>query len=48
LRAHSGEYAGQWVALRNGTLVGADVSRVALHRRLEQDGELAGITLVRL
>jgi hypothetical protein len=42
LREHSREYAGKWVALRNGVLLGADEDRIALHRRLEQRGELEG------
>lgn len=48
LRQHAGEYAGKWVALREGVLLGADVSRVALHRRLEQSGELEGALFARL
>jgi len=48
LRQHAGEYAGKWVALRDGVLLGADESRVALHRRLEQDGNLEGALFARL
>jgi hypothetical protein len=42
LREHKHEYRGKWVALRAGVLLGAHESRVALHRQLEQRGELAG------
>lgn len=48
LRANARDYAGQWVALRDGVLVGADASRVALHRRLEQAGELEGVAFARV
>jgi hypothetical protein len=48
LRANAKDYAGRWVALRDGVLVDADASRVALHRRLEQTGELEGIAFARL
>lgn len=48
LREHKHEYRGRWVALRGGALLGADKSRVALHRRLEQSGELTGAAFARL
>jgi len=48
LRAHRHEYRGNWVALRAGVLLGADTSRVALHRRLEKQAELAGAAFARL
>lgn len=48
LREHKQEHRGKWVALRDGVLLGADKSRVALHRQLEQRGELAGSAFARL
>lgn len=48
LRANAGAYSGQWVALRDGTLLGADESRVRLQRALEARSDLAGATFVRL
>jgi hypothetical protein len=48
LRQHAGEYVGKWVALRDGVLLDADESRVALHRRLERDGNLEGVLFARL
>lgn len=48
LRANSETHVGKWVALRDGTLVDEDPSRVALQRRLEQANALEGVTFVRL
>lgn len=48
LRQNSEAHAGKWVALRDGTLVDEDPSRVALQRRLEQASALEGVTFVRL
>jgi hypothetical protein len=48
LRANARDYAGQWVALRDGVLVDADRSRMALHRRLEQAGALDGVAFAHL
>ena len=48
LREHAREYSGKWVGLREGVLVGEDTSRVALHRRLEQTGQLEGVFFARL
>ena len=48
LRHNSEAHAGKWVALRDGTLVDEDTSRVALQRRLEQADALEGVTFVRL
>lgn len=48
LRHNSEAHAGKWVALRDGTLVDEDASRVALQRRLEQANTLEGVTFVRL
>jgi len=42
LKAHAIEYPGQWLALRGDKLLGADASRVALHRRLEREDALDG------
>lgn len=48
LRENSEAHAGKWVALRDGTLIDEDPSRVALQRRLEQSTALEGVTFVRL
>ena len=40
------DYQGKWVALRDGRLIGADVSRIALHNSLNH--ELRGITFAKL
>jgi hypothetical protein len=48
LREHARDYVGKWVALRDGVLVGEDADRVALHRRLEQSGQLEGVFFARL
>jgi hypothetical protein len=48
LREHAREYVGKWVALRDGVLVGEDPNRVALHRRLQQAGQLDGVFFARL
>jgi len=48
LRAHADEYAGRWVALRGGTLLGDDTRRARLHRRLEGQGSLAGVLFVKV
>jgi 4-hydroxy-L-threonine phosphate dehydrogenase PdxA len=48
LRQNSEAHADKWVALRDGTLVDEDPSRVALQRRLEQANALEGVTFVRL
>jgi hypothetical protein len=48
LRQHAKEYAGQWVALREGALLGANTSRVALHQSLQRSGALEGALFVRL
>jgi len=48
LRKNAGAHAGRWVALREGTLVDEDPSRVILQRRLEQANTLEGVTFVRL
>lgn len=48
LRKHAREYRAQWVAIRHGSLLDADRSRVALHRRLKSLGHLAGALFVRI
>jgi hypothetical protein len=48
LRKNAEAYAGKWVALRDGVLVGADEDRVALHRRLERCGDLEATLFARL
>ncbi len=44
LKAHSGEYSGQWVAVRNGDLLGATKS---LKELTEQVGDTEGVLLTR-
>jgi hypothetical protein len=44
LQKHSIRYKGQWVALKQGVLLGSHVSRVELHRSLKQSGKLVGAT----
>jgi hypothetical protein len=48
LRQNSETHADRWVALRDGTLVDEDPSRVVLQRRLEQANALEGVTFIRL
>ncbi|MDC0709899.1 hypothetical protein POL68_15605 [Stigmatella sp. ncwal1] len=48
LRQNSEDHVGKWVALREGSLVDEDPSRVVLQRRLAQANALEGITFVRL
>jgi hypothetical protein len=48
LRQNSEAHAGKWVALRDGTLIDEDASRVTLQRRLERASALEGVTFVRL
>lgn len=48
LRRNAGAYAGKWVALRDGVLIGADEDRLALHRRLERSGDLDATLFARL
>lgn len=48
LQRNAEAHAGKWVALRDGTLVDEDPSRVALQRRLAHANALEGITFVRL
>lgn len=46
LEEHSREYTGNWIALREGQLLGSDPSRVELTRRLRTQKQLAGAFLV--
>jgi len=48
LRSNGRAYAGQWVALRDGSLVGHHFDQAVLHRELEARGELDGVLFVRL
>jgi len=48
LHENAHAYRGTWVALADGVLLGSDASRIALHRRLEQEGRLASATFVLL
>lgn len=41
-------YFGQWVALRDGELLGSHQEHAALHRELERRGELQGAVFVRI
>jgi hypothetical protein len=40
LQQHHEEYLGQWVALQNGKLLGANQSFCELHRAIEDAGQL--------
>jgi hypothetical protein len=46
IRDHSADYAGQWIALREGALLDADPSRAKLTARLRAEGRSTGATLV--
>lgn len=46
LREHAHEFTGQWVALREGVVLGANESRVVLHRKLQESGTLEGALFV--
>ena len=46
LKEHAAEYAGQWIALKAGELLAADLSRAELTRKLRAEGRLAGAFLV--
>ncbi len=48
LEEHAKEYRGHWVALRIGCLLGFDEDRLTLHRKLRQEGKLAGAVFMRL
>ena len=48
LKKHSSEYQGQWVALVDGNLLGAHVSRPQLQQSLQQSGQLQGAVFIRL
>lgn len=48
LEQHADEYAGQWVALRGKTLLGAHQSRRELRSRLEREGKLPGALFLQL
>jgi hypothetical protein len=48
LRSHADEHDGRWIALREGVLLGSHPNHVALHRELEQRGELHGAIFVRI
>lgn len=48
LQKHFSEYKGQWVALKQGILLGSNKSRLELHRSLQQAGKLAGAMFVRI
>lgn len=45
LRKHRASFTGHWVALHDGRLIGHDISRVALHRRLQSAGKMVKGTL---
>jgi hypothetical protein len=46
LKEYAAEYAGQWIALKAGELLAADLSRAELTRKLRVEGRLAGAFLV--
>ncbi len=43
LDQNRGAYAGQWVALRGGVLLDADLDRLMLYRRLKKKGNLGAV-----
>jgi len=48
LRDNSETYKGKWIALKNGKLLGAHVSRIELRHSLRQAGKLAGAVFSRI
>jgi hypothetical protein len=46
LRAHGARYQGQWVALRDGVLVGHHPEQATLYEELERRRELGGVVFV--
>ncbi|MBW2060561.1 MAG: hypothetical protein JRI95_03240 [Deltaproteobacteria bacterium] len=46
LRKNASKYKGQWVALKDGALLGNDTSRVKLHHALKDEGCLNGALFV--
>jgi hypothetical protein len=48
LKTNSSQYAGLWIALRDGQLLGTEPSRADLTRRLRAEHQLAGAFLVSL
>lgn len=48
LRANADRFPGQWLALADGQLLGADASRLALHRKLESEGKLGSALFVKM
>lgn len=48
LQQHARKYQGQWVALKQGVLLGSHASRLELHRVLKHAGQLAGTMFVRI
>jgi hypothetical protein len=48
LQNNSDKYKGNWIALKNGVLLGANESRIELRRSLKQAGKLAGTMFFRI
>jgi len=48
LQANSGKYRGNWIALKNGVLLGTHESRVELRRSLKETGKLKGAMFFRV
>jgi hypothetical protein len=48
LQDNSEKYKGNWIALKNGILLGAHESRIELRRSLKQAGKLAGTMFFRI
>ena len=46
LQQNSSNYQGQWIALKQGELLGNNESRLALHHSLKCIGKLAGSTFI--
>ncbi|UCH96032.1 MAG: hypothetical protein JSV88_04060 [Candidatus Aminicenantes bacterium] len=48
LQDNSDKYKGNWIALKNGILLGAHESRIELRRSLKHTGKLAGAMFFRI
>ncbi|MFC2146367.1 hypothetical protein ACFLRT_03295 [Acidobacteriota bacterium] len=48
LQDNSDKYKGNWIALKNGILLGVHESRIELQRSLKQAGKLAGTMFFRI
>ena len=48
IKENSMKYKGQWIALKDGFLLGSHESRVTLHQALKQNGLLKGSLLFKV